>query len=407
MDNTNNVVKKALFIFWPFFSLALSINKPWSKVFLRNLMIFFGLFGLLFIVNDTSDTARYAVYFQETRLRPFSDFFDIIFNLYTTNDVKWDFFQKLIEFLISRVTDNIYIYFGVLSFILGYALKSLISLISLDAEDKNNTVAIMILLFLITLCLPLRVLSFRHYLASLVFVIAFFQYSKTREIKYLIATILVIFIHFGFFLVLPFILVFVILGNRDYIYYGIIILCFVYNDVMTSSFTVFNFEDDFGLNATIKGYASEDYNTSKSEIVKQTFLIITLLPVALKWFIFSTLIYVRYYERSLTKSDRNLISFSLLFFAFLALTNEVSAIVDRFSMTYAILGLVILYRVYTKSTVSTPNWLFKLGGAIVFSWSVIVLGRQLMGFVSVFYLTPLPYLGLFDSSPLSIIDWIK
>ncbi|MCF6359285.1 MAG: EpsG family protein [Cyclobacteriaceae bacterium] len=407
IDNRNSVLKNGLFIFWPFVSLILSINKPWDKVFLRNLSLFFGFFGLLFIANDTSDTARYATYFQETGLRPFSDFYDIIFNLYATSDVKWDFFQKLIEFLVSRITDNVYIYFGVLSFILGYALKSLISLISFDAKNKNNTTAVMILLFLITLCLPLRMLSFRHYLASLVFVIAFFQYSKTKEIKYLIATLSVIFIHFGFFLLLPFLLLFVILGSRDYIYYGVIVLCFVYNDTVTSSLFVLNFEDDFALESTVKSYASEDYNSFKNEVINQTLSIITLLPVVLKWFIFSALIYVRYFVLFLTKSDRSLISFSLLFFAFLVLFGEISAVVDRFSITYSILGLVILFRVYSRHAISEPNLFFKIGGVVVFSWSIMVIGRQLMDYIPVFYLTPLPYLSLLDSAPQSIIEWIK
>src|SRR5690606_38404095 len=133
------------------------------------------------IYDESMDAERYKIYFNEISSETFGGFFNNIFT-----GLKIDLMFDLIAFFVSIFTDNQYVFFMILSLLIGWmVMKNTKIIYTLYSQHKTH-VGIVFLIFFLILFMPSRVLSFRHYFALLVYIYAVYNYLDNGNKKYII-----------------------------------------------------------------------------------------------------------------------------------------------------------------------------------------------------------------------------
>ncbi len=399
-----------LFFIWPlagFIYYIRNLNSNYTNVN-GILVLFYCLFGFTFVYSETADSFNHASDFLQTVDLSFSVFFERLFSLYSINNQKPDILLDLINFIVSRFTNDTRFFFMTLSLFFSIALVKNINLLKSVYEINRNQISFIFLLFFFILLPPSRILSFRHYLALLVFVFGVYKYFKEKNTISFLIIISTIFIHFGFIIAVGLFFIYKFVGNRNIIYYVLIISSFLFYEqavYLLRNFGIIGLE--IGLADTVSGYTNEGYLESVSEAQLNRLAIVNSY---IKWTSFFMLISVVYHKlkwKKFDKTSEKLYSFSLLFFAFVNFSQDMEALTNRFGVLFQILCCIFFIRLYAVNKNIRANLLFRYTSIAFFCINLIILTRLTIQYTNILQLIPVYPLSFIVDSDITILDFIK
>lgn len=393
-----------LFFIWPVLGLIYTYKYINTKAGKSFYVLFFALIGFTYTIGNTGyDTYAYYTWFQEQSLLSFGDYFSEIIRRFSIRSLKPEIFQYSIEFWVSRVTNSSNVYFCVLSTILGVAVVKNLTVLT-DLYNRNKTLyGLLFIIFLIVLLSPLRIASFRHYFASLVFIYSAYQVIVNKDKRYLLGIISTIFIHIGFSIGILLFFLYYLIGNRIIIYVMLVGLSYQLSDSLIT-IVVENtdfFSGDFKTKAAAYSYEGFIKETQKSQ---QDALF--LLRVFVEWTRYYFVIFTSYWFlriKNMDEGSKGLFYLSLIFFSFSILTQEIIAISNRFSVVYFMLCCIYFVRIFSVFR-PKKNLIFTIATYFILTINFLVIGRQTAEFINASILLPLLPVQLFVESELLLLD---
>jgi hypothetical protein len=394
-----------LFFIWPIIGFFVSIRRFHLKSAGIIIILFYGMYGYTLLFNPSTDSHRQMMEFNEVVFLPFSHFFDFIFNLYGS-EAKPDFFMDLIMYSVTRVTDNYRFYFMAMGMLIGYMVLKNIKVFYTLYLEKQNKIALTFIVFFFILNPPMRIMSFRHYLSLLVFVYAMYQYFKTNNYKDLLLLTAVVFIHFGYLMVVPLFYLYRVLGNRNIIYYIVIALSFVFFDQAASLIRGSGIDLEGGLDQAVLGYTNEGYLEDVSEMSGKRMVLVDQYTRWTTLFFLFSMLYHKFRFKTFDIIGERLYSFSLLVFAFVNFMQGMVSVSNRFGLVYQCIGCVFYIHIYSNCNFKNSKWFMNLAILFVFI-NFIVIFRTSIEYANLLMLSPLYLLSFLVDSDLAILKLIK
>lgn len=405
-EKTNVFWAYVLFFIWPIFAVVQSfrnLNKPYAKLIIIS---FFGLFGFTLIYDMTDDSSRHEEQFRMICQKPFSDFFNVVSGLYSEEGRKPDFVMDLVAFIVSRFTENSHIFFLALGLMLGFVVMKNLTVLNRLYSQNKNSITLMFLIFFILLNNPGRILSVRHYVAMALYVYAVYQYFKENKSYYLILIATTVFIHFGFLMVVPLFFGFKIAGNRNKIYYVLIVLSFFFADITATLIRDFGVNLEGGMNSVVKGYTHQKYLAHVSDLQQQRNMILNNFQRWTTLYMFVALVFHKIRYKVFDAVSERLYSFCLLFFAFVNFTVGMESIANRFSIVFQVLCCYFFIHYYSVNKIKV-NLIFKFTTLAFLTLNLVILARLLIEFTNFLMIVPFLPFALFMDSDVSILNMIK
>lgn len=404
-SNSEDFWNYLIFFIWPLLGLLVSIRKFYLKSAGICIVLFYGIFGYTILFNESNDSTRHKTEFESIALKPFSDFFQIIFDLFSS-DGKPDFFMNFVAFLVSRLTDDYHLYFMLLAVLIGSMLVLNFKVFYKSYQENKNKAALLFIIFFLVILPPVRIMSFRHYFALLVFVYGLYHYFLTDKKYYLVLLTSVIFIHFGFLMIVPLFFFYLILGNKNWLYLSLIILSFIFYEEAANWIKDTGFGFEGGLNQAIVGYTNENYLKEISVIKTNRLLIVDQYVRWTVLFFFISTLYHKYKYKAFDVVGERLFSLSLLLFAFVNFMQGLESVSNRFGLVYQAICCIFFIHLYTKSKIKYSLWFFFIS-MLFLGINFIVILRTSMEFTNVLTITPFSLLSIIMHSDVSVLDLIK
>lgn len=402
------------FMLQPFFTLLFYLKHFKSSDTKNVLWLFTIYFGATIAIGRESLGSDIVVYMNDIQIMQNINDFDGVYNYYQ-NSKEVDVFRIFFAFLISRFTDNGYIYLIFLSIVFGFFYSRTICLV-LDKITKKNNLNFIILLFCLFLVIPIWYLGgFRFWTASYVFLFGLLGYIIKGKKKYLIWFFLTpIIFHYAFIVPCSMVIIYLLFGNRLSIYFYAFILSIALGEINLSSFNTYI--DTFapqGIVDRSSSYRSEDKveeyrNKSGQENIvwyakyKKYFI---------QWPIYFLLVYIYmcYRKKIKDKVLFNLFNFTFLFYSFANIFASLPS-GSRYLYISAFIGLsfIILFIQFNNVlTDKTFNKTFKycLPLLVIF---ILVQIREAFYLTSLFTIIGNPFTAIFlIGDNISLNDLIK
>jgi hypothetical protein len=398
------------FVIWPFGTLVYSFAFIGKRAFSIVLVLFYLLYGYTYIViGKDQDTYRISQYFEGASKLSFSDLWNKLTHLYELTN-KPDIFQDLLQFVVSRFTQDPQIYFAITAVLLAVVSALIFEDVLKNREgsdDKINFFALLVALFLLLVLSPGRINSFRHYFATAIFLFAVHRYLTRGGIKYLFLLGVTPFIHFAFIAVIPVMLIYRIVGNRFYVYYVLVVLSFVYSSQVSNYVREYTTElDTSALQYHASRYTSEVYLRQVQELKAQRYYVLDNYIYFSTIFFLVITVFISNINKIVDEHLKNLFGFSLLIFSFVNLFNDLESIANRFGVLYHGFCCIFLIRLYLNSKKIAPLIMQVAFFSVMLLNAIIVL-RILIQSASVSTLLLFFPVSIFAPIEVSILDWIR
>ena len=200
----------------PFAAAAIGILHPRDRMSRNLIWVFTIFYGSMFYIADTSgsDSVRYSEQLSMMHAPGFT-FTDLVQSFLAGANSHQDFYQPLVTFLVSRVTDDTWLLFGVFGILLGYVYSRNIWFL---IDRLNGRLSLMTMIFLVAFALNVSIAvalnGVRMWTALHVFVFGFLHYSDSKKLRYFLIALLAPLIHFSF--TLPCAMLIVFMGIKRY-----------------------------------------------------------------------------------------------------------------------------------------------------------------------------------------------
>lgn len=411
--NTNGKNSVLLFLVWPFFSLVYALRN-YQALWAKNIAwLFVVFFGITMTVTDegeaTKDANRYRDNFTALASKQLG-FSEVTSTLYNEEDQKLDVIEPVLVFLLSRITDSYHILFAVFGLIFGFFYSRNIWYL---IERCNGRIAPFNILLLASFAFVVgfwEINGFRFWCATHIFLFGALPYLFEGKRKYLLFSVLAGFMHFSYFLPVGVIAIYILAGNRTYLYFIMFIATFFVKELnitQVNELLTNNLPDIF--QPKVKSYTNVDYVEGLSEGIAQVNWYVTMYTAALKWSVIVFLAAIFFIGKNLwagNKHFNNLFSFSLLMYSF---ANILSLLPSggRFLLLANLFALafIVLYVQYAR-----PHKIFHritqmaVPALLLF---IIVSVRAAFDTMGVFSVLGNPIITVFTDFNVTLIDVIK
>ena len=293
----NNWGVYILFIIWPFAILIYAIinyRKHWA----RNIFWLYTIyFGFTFVISspdiDASDYADDLKIMAGVRVGT-----DYLIESYLAPDSGiLDIAQKLITFLVSRFTDDYRFLFAAFGLFMGYFLSRIIWYLI----DRNND-KIDIYTGLLLICYSLIVgiwdiNGVRWNVAAVIFVYGALTYLIGGKKNGLWIAAITVFVHWSFIIALAVLLGYAMIKNRTIIYFILFVVSFTIAELDIELFRdlFYNYAPSLILESR-SGYLNEAYIQVRGESVSNLNWYIMGSYIALKWYIFASVVFMFFFN---------------------------------------------------------------------------------------------------------------
>ncbi len=231
----NSYYAYLLFLVWPFLALISALKNyrmPWAK---NIFWVFCMFYGLMFVVDY--DSSRDIV-------RTIADFqriygLDITLSEFLSSSERADFFRLIIDYTLSRFTDNPAILTLVYAAVFGFFLSRNIWYILERLQGQLMPVTIFLLVCFFLLNPIWNINGFRMWTAAQIFLYGLLPFLCEGKKKGLIFSIGSIFVHFSFLVPVLVLLIYTIAGNRLTAYYIFYIVAFFISEIDIVAFNMF------------------------------------------------------------------------------------------------------------------------------------------------------------------------
>lgn len=310
-----------VFFLQPFLTLLYYLSR-YRNPFSKNIIWFFTIyFSATIAIGVESQGSDINVYMADVELMSEVKDLDGVIAFYE-NSGEVDVFRTFFAFLISRITQNGYIYIIFLGAIFGYFYSRNLWMVIEVTKGKFKPYLIP-LVFCLFLVIPIwNMGGFRFWTAAHIFLFGLLGYFLKNSKKSLIWIFVVPFIfHYAFIVPCIVVFLYLIAGNRLNFYFYLFLISIVLGEINLSKF-----------NAFIETYMPQELVDRSSsyrldEKVEEYRLGVGLdnvvwyakyLKYFLNWPVYSFLIITfLYYRKQITKKPLlNLFNFTLLFYTF-------------------------------------------------------------------------------------------
>jgi len=392
-------------VFWPLASFIHALRNfqlPGSRVLV---VLFYAAFGYFFVIPSAEvDSYRHYEKFLKVAEEPMSTFFNSFAQRFSENE-DFDFAFDLFNYLVSRITTDRSMYFCLMSLVFGLLLVKLLEILHKEYQFSTQRTVLLLFFFTVVLLLPSRILSIRHYTATLVFFIGLNGWLSRRSIKGLILIGCTPLIHFGFLFALIVFATTQLLGTRFIFYYLLIALSFVVQAETANTLRGFG---DFveGTNEQrIKGYTNEDYIADVNESRGQQVAIVTSYSEITRYYLLAALLIVQLQLRRADKVTQRFMAMALCFFAFVNVVQDMYSILGRFSVVFSIASALALARVYSRYTIRKNLFFYSM--LLIVGINAVVLIRITLEYTGVSLIVPFLPLTVLLPVDYSLLDLIK
>lgn len=376
-----------VFLFSPLLALILAIINYRNRISRQVIFLVLVFFGLT--LNFFGDGVGEAMKFTYWSNYNFDDLLTYLGGLYQTGN-NVDFVQQVIMYLISRVTDNPSIYFGVISSIFAFFyLRSLGHIY--DHNDFTGNQSALVHFWFFPMVLSVSYLGgSRWAIAAWIFFYSVYHFFMKREKKYIFLSVVSIFVHFSFFGPVAIFLGFLLSGRRNTIYYFLIAASFFIQTLTSSSLSQIETNSLAGVQERVSMYNNEDEIEFRQEILEDTPWYIKY-PRKMVWIYLAVGIFYARKKYSNVSNDpllENFYSFSLLLFV---LANSLLKIPSgmRFQTIFFMFATVYLIMLLARAK---PNGLSTLTiiGLIPMTFYFMVELRRCFDLLNLAMAAPLP-----------------
>ncbi len=387
-----------IFLIYPLFALPFAFKYYDLKISRIVVYLFLILFGFTIIIGDIgNDSFEYAKQFIEYNKVSLSQFLSSMEELYSTEE-KMDVVKHLIMFLVSRFSEDYRYLFGVFAAIFGYFyLKSINSQYDQYRTLKNINVYLFFIYFTFAINPIFNINGFRFWTASWVFFWGAYNFIVNKEKKFFVLAIASSLFHFSFIFPILLLIVYLLLGNRNKIYFVILIFSFFIKEVALSIFPQIGELFGGGLGLKVSGYTGEarfEVIEAQSEYASENGLWYMWLPGIINFYYFLFVLLYLYwkYKSVLTKDLKNKFSFALLLFGAINLVSFVPSM-GRFRTLIYMFVIIFAISVMNLINYRKIKWYIIIGVIpFILNFSLHMrLGLDLIN-PFLFGFTPLPFL---------------
>lgn len=398
------------FVVWPLGAFLASFKFIGQRVFSLMLVLFYFLYGYTFVIaGKEQDTFRTSQYFREAAAWSFSDLIERLSNVYSIGS-KPDVFQDILQYCVSRVTDDIQIYFAVTAIIFALFAAKIFEVVYRNFKTNEHAPFFILCIsgFLLLVLSPGRINSFRHYLAGVIFILTIYNYLTEGGSRHIVLLLLIPFIHFGFILVLPFVLLFKILGNRFKIYYAMVLLSFLLSAQAAQYVREYiPTLDEGAFQYHANAYTSEKYLNQVQAVRAQRYVFLDTYTYFTTLFFLGLMLFHARFLNRIDQGSQRLFAFSLVMFSFVNGFSDLESVSNRFGVLYQGLCCTFLLRYYfLNSQRGVPVYIQSIF-FLVFMANAIVVIRLLIQSMSISTVMLLFPVSIISPINLSILDWIK
>lgn len=156
------------------------------------------------------------------------------------------------------------------------------------------------------------------WIAAWIFFYGAYHVILNRDPRYLLLTFGACLMHWSYILVNIVLVIYFFIGNRNYIYFPIVLLSFIFPSGLVPFFNWASGNSGAALQLRYSGYSSEDYNLAVMEDLQRTKWIVNFSNDIVFYYLVVVLFVIYFARRDLmnNKAEKNLFSFILIFLAF-------------------------------------------------------------------------------------------
>jgi len=359
-----------LMIIWPFLALVVALNnykKPWAKNVVWAFTAFFGF--TLIIINDKVDAYRYREAFIEMSHVNYSLGTFVGF-LYSESSNYVDIVQPLVTFLVSRITSDPRVLFGVFGLIFGYFYSRNIWYV-LQHSGPRIRIYFVALIFLFSVIFGIWEINiFRFATAAQVYLFGALPFLLEKKRKYLLYASLSIFFHFSFILPVGILLFFSIVGNRYNFFFIFFIVSLFVSTINFES--VKDYSEYFPqlFQEKANEYVNEDYAQYRKDLTEAKNWYSQYYIKALSYTLSLILIVIYTNISKMIKYNRwlvSLFSFTLLFYASFNILGNLPVVV-RFIGVANLFSVALIFLFFQHDPRLARNRFLMMISMPVFIW---------------------------------------
>ena len=341
-----------IFLIWPFLSFVMALQDFGNKYARAILIAFFGFFGYtLSLSREGLDGYKHARIFEEFKFMQFPEFWETIKGFFLrTGSNETDLYLFVTNFLISRFTSSVHVVFMFHSLVYGFFLVAIAGVLFNEFAgrlNKNSWIFFVLLFFVLPIS---NIHGIRFPLAMVIYVYYAYKFIATKNNKYLLLCTLTPLVHFSFAIAVLVLYVYRLLGNSNYIYLGLLALSFVAPGLMVGYLGSFASDNVSGNVARkISGYTNEDYIKARNGAIEgRNWYAQYRIPI-LQYAFYIVLAMIGYWGKKryeFDKVQKNLLSFNLLFLAFVNFGFAMDSLGRRFLLLWFSFACIYMYRFF-------------------------------------------------------------
>ena len=339
-----------LFLLWPFLAFLVAVRNFSHNEAKKVVYMFLIYYGFTFINNNPAvDAYRYALSLKENAQLPFSEFFNIVGGIYST-DTSVDIVEPLISFLVSRITDHHSIYFAVWAAIFGFFYLKSIALLH-ERYRKNPGWNAFILMFSFIMILPITSISgVRMWTAAWIFFYSAYHVIIYKDPRYLALSFASALFHWSFISANAILLIYFLAGNRNLIYAFLLVLSYLVPGLVQPYLQSISLKLGAGIQTRFTNYSSEGYIMAVRESVEGSVWFMRLSGELVFYYLIIAIVILRlrFWKDIKGKEESNLFSFLLLFLAFVNFGLGIPSFGERFRILFVLFAILYLFIIYIK-----------------------------------------------------------
>ncbi|MBU1568736.1 MAG: EpsG family protein [Proteobacteria bacterium] len=395
-----------LFLIWPFAAFLVALRHYHLKVSRNIIYLFLVLYGFTFVfASEGLDSYRYAGKLKQAAALPFTAFWDIVGGIYA-DDTSVDIVEPFIRFLVSRITDHPSLLFAVFALVFGYFYLHIINLLYDRFRKSHNPNALVHFLFFITIIPIFGINGFRFWTAAWVFFYGAYHVVLFKDKRFLWVSLAACLVHFSFLSANTVLLVYFFIGNRNIVYYSLVVLSFIIPDLVSPYLSQIADVLGGGLESRIMSYTNQSYKIAVSNALDETRWFMQWSGKLVLYYLFFGILFLKLKFTRIVQNDelQNLFSFMLFFLSFVNFARPVPSFGGRFQSVFFLFAVLFIFIVFTK--MQGRKWhVITIVGLFPMALSAAIAFRMGAETLNYFLFAPTPF--FFLGSDIALYDLIK
>lgn len=309
-------------------------------------MVFFFLvyYGLTFVYDNIYvDASRYVENLQQTAELPFSDFGKIVSGLYS--DTTLDIAEPFVTFVVSRFTKSGNIFFAVWAAIFAFFYMRSIRYFHDRYLAGPGLNALIFMAFFVLIQPITKVGGIRMPVATWIFFFGAFHVVMYRDPKYFLVALSASLVHWSFLTVNALLLIYLLAGNRNMVYFPIVILSFILPQLAAPYFESVARNLGGAFLQRYEGYSSQGYILNSMYEMQDAPWFVQMSGNLIFYYLLAAILFIYFFTSQYPKEkyERNLFSFLLLLVAFVNFGAVIPTFGGRFEIVFYLFATLYIF----------------------------------------------------------------